>query len=436
MKTHFIDYREELDSDGKQIERAAHRMVEVISEQNEESIELNKLKMEIIELCGNIGESNLMKGSEPHLIALDDYDELFWQYNSETFEKEISKEVNKRPTIPLSGLDYGVIGVAGLVATLVDFFLVKVPKDMSVSGLYSGQKGSELTKLFRGIGINKDENLKPFLKHLEDKCRVPFDASINPDIRGFGTRTHRLLSLGHDPLFGLIFGVMDILNGKMTVIDAMGKVSILEGTFKLDNTDKIFAPLLWLGHIVSDICTSMGLPIPGWGFTQLLQFGSMGKKDRTVAEISRWMYMNGYDLRHFVTMTTSTACIEMIVRAYHFITSIKTEDELKLELVCSFATKDVKRIQSNLRLHKMLFLSHSVATAGNVVKVFTQQGNPLAINLPQWLAFLKESVVITQGATRNTTGEKIMRNRDSIDKNWNEIQGIKIGECNQVIADG
>ena len=35
---------------------------------------------------------------------------------------------------------------------------------------------------------------------------------------------HRLLSLGHDPLLGLVIGVADILTGRMTTIDKTGKI--------------------------------------------------------------------------------------------------------------------------------------------------------------------------------------------------------------------
>jgi len=429
MKTKYFDYNDELDIEGDKIKKNLNDLTGHIAAQNEENEELYKLKKEIIELEKKVNNTMVSNLSEPELelIAFDDFDDFFWHYNSTTFHKSLNQEIQKKPTIPLSCLDYSIVVIAGLIASLVDICLVKIPKDMSMSSIYYGQKSSEITKFFKGIGIDKNKKLLPFLKYLEDNCKVPFDIPVNSKIPGFGIRTHRLHSLGHDPLLGLIFGFMDIMNGKMTVIDSMGNISIQKGSFNLDNSEMIYLPFIWLGHIVSDLCTTMGIPIPGWGFTQLLNFGRFGQKDRSVAEISRWMYINGYDLRHFITMSVSTACIEMIVRMYLSIASINNQSDIDLDVVKSFATKDKERIQSSLRLHKMLFLSHTIATSGNAIKVFASQGNPLSINITQWIAFLKEAVIVTQTSLRNTTGEKITRNREKIDNNWENIQKIKIG---------
>lgn len=53
--------------------------------------------------------------------------------------------------------------------------------------------------------------------------KVPFDAQDNRHtteyVNGLSAYYHRLLSLGHDPLLGFVFGVFDILTGRMTTID-------------------------------------------------------------------------------------------------------------------------------------------------------------------------------------------------------------------------
>jgi hypothetical protein len=311
-----------------------------------------------------------------------------------------------------------------MVASLLDFLIVSIPKDINYLGKYQ-QKGSNFTGWLRTLGVDKDGKLNPFLKWCENVCKVPYDQSINPSIQGFNPRSHRLFSLSHDPLFGLIFGTLDILNGSMTTFDAKGNIQIVK-TFDVTFTDKVFAPLLWLGHIISDMCTKMGVPIPGWAFLQLLQFGSLGANNKTIADISRWMYLNGYDLRHFCTMSIPVAVIEIVVRSYHYLSSLETPEQLEYSLHSSIASKEFAQIQSNLKLHKMLFLSHAIAASGNALKVFTYSGNPLAINLPQWLLFFKESVKIVQAITRDKTPEKIMRNRKKINREWEEIKNISI----------
>ena len=58
--------------------------------------------------------------------------------------------------------------------------------------------------------------------------KVPYDAQDNRNttihVEELSAYYHRLLSLGHDPLLGLIFGVADILTGRMTTIDKTGKI--------------------------------------------------------------------------------------------------------------------------------------------------------------------------------------------------------------------
>ncbi|MDM3858143.1 MAG: hypothetical protein PT120_25445 [Aphanizomenon gracile PMC649.10] len=278
--------------------------------------------------------------------------------------------------------------------------------------------------------LNKEQNkqkgeLNPFLKWCEDTCKVSYDQSINQNIKGFNPKTHRLLSLGHDPLFGLIFGTLDIINGNMTAFDINGNLHILK-TFDMSLEDKAFAPLIWLDHIISDMSTKMGVPIPGWAFLQLMQFGFYGSDTKTIADISRWMYLNGYDLRHFITMSVPVTVIEIIVRGYHYLSCLDSAEQLQYSLHTSIANREMYQIQSNLKLHKMLFLAHAISASGNALRIFTYAGNPLAINLPQWLFFAKESLTILQAVTRDTTPEKIVRNRDKINDAWDKIKNINI----------
>ncbi|BAY20731.1 hypothetical protein NIES2100_04740 [Calothrix sp. NIES-2100] len=403
-------------------------------DQQQESDELLKLQEEVISLAKAIGvseesiekilDSNIEPYSRPNRLEWDD--EFLCKYNSSILETDVREEVFRNPcTIPsLSNLDYTIVGIAGLVANILDFLVVKIPKDINYLGKFK-QEGSNFTHWLKTLGIDEEGELSPFLKWCEDTCKVSYDQSINSNIKGFNPRSHRLLSLGHDPLFGLIFGTLDILNGTMTAFDSNGKLHIVK-TFDMPLADKAFAPLIWLGHIVSDMCTKMGVPIPGWAFLQLIQFGSFGSDKKTIADISRWMYLNGYDLRHFVTMSLPVAVIELIVRAYHYLSSLDNPEQLQTSPYTSITIKELHQIKSKLKLRKMLLLAHAVAATGNAVKLFTYSGNPLAINLPQWIFLIKESVKMIQAVNRDTTPEKIIRNREKINNVWQEIKNIHL----------
>ncbi|MDM3849333.1 MAG: hypothetical protein PT119_04970 [Aphanizomenon gracile PMC627.10] len=402
--------------------------------QKQETEKLTQLQNDVINLAKDIGvsediirnilDNNLQPSKSQRQLIWED--EIFLNNNFLIIEDRVKEEVFRNPEIlpPLSNLDYAIVSISGLVATILDFLVVKIPKDINYLGKYK-QEGSNFTQWLKTLGFDQEGELNPFLKWCEDTCKVSYDQSINQNIKGFNPKTHRLLSLGHDPLFGLIFGTLDIINGNMTAFDINGNLHILK-TFDMSLEDKAFAPLIWLGHIISDMSTKMGVPIPGWAFLQLMQFGFYGSDTKTIADISRWMYLNGYDLRHFITMSVPVTVIEIIVRGYHYLSCLDSAEQLQYSLHTSIANREMYQIQSNLKLHKMLFLAHAISASGNALRIFTYAGNPLAINLPQWLFFAKESLTILQAVTRDTTPEKIVRNRDKINDAWDKIKNINI----------
>lgn len=422
----IVDFDDDLNNEKQRLEKALEQSEKIKDGLASQDEELNVLLDEVNGLSGSRVSFQDSKKTSSNISW---EDTLFLNRNPVLLESRIKKEIEKNPRLlpKFSGVDMAVTVLAGAIASVVDALVVKIPKDItSASSIYNGQKGSKVTSSLRKLGVDKDGKLSPFLKSLENNCKVPYDQSINPKIPGFHPKTHRLMSLGHDPLFGLVFGVLDIIMGRMTVIDSNGTLHIVK-TFTPASKDMVFAPFIQIGHIVSDLCTKMGIPIPGWGFTQLLQFGSIGPKNRTIADISRWMYLNGYDLRHMVTMSIPTAIIEIIVRAYHYLSSLKSKKMIQNSIFHSIASKELARVESNLKLHKMLFFSHMIAASGNGIKIFAYGGNPLAFNVVQWGTFLKKSATMYQALTRNKTSEMITRNRKHIDKKWQEIKSIELG---------
>src|SRR5699024_753313 len=175
-------------------------------------------------------------------------------------------------------------------------------------------------------------------------------------------------------------------------------------------------PFLWFAHLLSDMCTKMGVPVPGWAFTQLLQFGRFGEKDRTLADITRYMYIKGYDFRHFLTMSSVPATIELCTRVYHKLT-VSEQNAYALTY-----ERDLQDIQEKMRLEKMLFAAHSVAMSGNVIKIALSHGNPLAFNVAQLFGFTKQSIEMVIMQARDKTTVKIVGNREEISKRWDELR--------------
>ncbi|MBP0010436.1 MULTISPECIES: hypothetical protein [unclassified Roseofilum] len=392
--------------------------------QQQESKHLERLQKDMKDIADILGvsvdEISSQNSPKPPSLKSASWDDQFFLNNPlVSLEERIKQEVLKKPDLlpRLSQLDYAVVGITGLVATLLDFFVVAIPKDINYLGK-SQQKGSQFTGWLRTLGMDNGK-LHPFLKWCEKVCKVPYDKSICSDIPGLTPKTHRLLSLGHDPLFGLIFGIFDILNGSLTAFDVQGNLKIIQ-TWNMAGENKIFSPLIWLGHIVSDLCTSMGIPVPGWGFTQLLQFGSIGPKNMTIAQTANWMYVNGYELRHLLTLSMPVAAIDLVIRSYHYLSTLKPEP---CKLKASMGYGEIEKIQANLKLNKMLLLSRAIAVSGNGLKVFTYAGNPLALNVAQWLFLIKDSIAVVQGMMRDKAPEQLVRNRQQINLTWQDILG-------------
>ncbi|NPV89944.1 MAG: hypothetical protein HPY50_04110 [Firmicutes bacterium] len=409
------DLRGEFEEGNKKLRNLTKETNHLMKDQKEENDKLDELKQEMDRLYIQAGVENPFSWDSE--IFLED-NEIF---------KNVSEAIYRKPNLlpVLNPLDIAIVGLSATLATLLDFLVVKIPKDITYLDKFQ-QKGSSLTSFLRTVGVDEDGKLNSILSWLEKSCKVPYDQVKDIDIPGFHPRTHRLLGLGHDPFFGLLFGIFDILNGSLTGIDENGAFHVIK-TQEVDNPIKLaICPIIWLGHIISDMCTKMGIPIPGWGFLQLIQMGDFGK-GRTVADISRWMYLKGYDLRHFVTMAITVASIELIVRGYNYLEEFyligKPNPSNSL-----LVDREIFKIQRELKLHKMLFFSHSAAASGNALKVvLAYQGNPLAINTVQWAACIKESVTFVKALTRDTTAEQILINRALIDQRWEEINKAKIG---------
>ena len=200
-------------------------------------------------------------------------------------------------------------------------------------------------------------------------------------------------------------------------IDQSGKLKIIPA--KTDSLFKIMAaPIIWIGHIISDIFTKAGVPLPGSCFLRTLQIGSFGAKKRTIGQVIEYMYLEGYDLRHLATMSTVNACIEIIVRLYNILTKPQIEHFAR-------PTAMIEADNGMLRhkLRKMIICGYAVAATGNIVKVAAYQWNPTALNAPVWLAFVRSSIAEMEYQNSSTKDViNVMEQRAELEENITRIQ--------------
>jgi len=323
----------------------------------------------------------------------------------------------------LDYLDYGIAGIAGTLAALVDIFLVKLPSSKGLLG-GKGTQGGSLSDYFRS---HLKSHFSPEeISRLEKDNWVPYDASTSKNlaekVAGLGPRSHRVQSLGHDPLLGFIFGVKDIMCGTMTAIDSNGKL-ITQAIPGAPTGMNIFeAVIRQIGHLKSDIGTSAGLPVPFMPLLQMLQVGSFGKKGRTVGELTRTMYAKGYDFGHFMAMSVPVIIIEVMVRTLYFLKRLHEGHSFMKSLPVNIPGQPHKP-----KLQTMLFIAHSIATAVNAGKV-TITKNPLSINLPQWIWFAKSALHQLKWVAWSKEYERHACVQERLDTDWGHVNNALLAE--------
>ena len=215
----------------------------------------------------------------------------------------------------LDNIEMAICVLAGLLSAVIDILLVGMPH-RTTNGLEAGKLSNYIRNWFEKEFPEAD------MEELANSkiSKVPYDAqdnrNTNIEVKGLSAYYHRLLTLGHDPFLGLLFGVLDIMNGTMTSIDKKGKiVSQVINEYKDRKEEDIFKAITkQIIHFKSDVTTSMGLPAPFMSVFNLFQFGKIGQEDLTIAEIVQGMYYEGYDFIHFCSSSISTMLIEVIVR--------------------------------------------------------------------------------------------------------------------------
>lgn len=373
------------------------------------------------------GWEELCKEAEAHVGSECDLESIFTDEelaSNDLALKQIRADFNE--IHKLDKYDISISAVGGILGAAIDILLVGIPQRGS-----TGLEAEPLSDFVRAYfdKMFPEEEMQKLANSKVSK--VPFDAQDNRNttirVEGLSAYYHRLLQLGHDPILGFIFGVSDILSGRMTTIDKNGKIvsQIMENYADRTETDIFAAIAKQIIHFKSDITTSMGLPAPLMSLFNLFQIGSIGEYDKTIAEIVQGMYYEGYDFIHFCAMSIPTMIIEVVIRLGYAFKRIKEGHFIKESIPFSLNR------EKHPKLETMLFIGHSSATAINAGKIaFTK--NPLAINYPQWLALAKysysqlkwgiiEKPVLRDAYVHNKINEELDHILDEIDTGFEEF---------------
>jgi len=266
--------------------------------------------------------------------------------------------------------------IAGTIGGVLDFLFggfVRVASGKSVPGVFSKYVGNLFDK---ALPLDK-------IAELEKLAKVTYDAQDNRNtsvyVDGLSSHYHRLYSVGHDPILGIAAGTLDMLRRTMLTIDRNGKFAIQPMAVYDDRqAQNVFEALTKVClHHLSDVNTQAGLPVPFMTLFNTLQVGSIGEENQNVAEVVRGMYRQGYDFRHFCSMSIPVMIIEVLVRLFYF--AKRLHDGHTFKEAIPFGSRRKKP-----KLGTMLFIAHSVSAAINAGKIALTR-NPLDINYAQWI---------------------------------------------------
>lgn len=251
---------------------------------------------------------------------------------------------------------------------------------------------------------------KDSIKTLESNHRVSYDAGTHKAVGGMTLDNHHLRSLAHDPgLIGLIFGVYNQLSGTSSFMGNGGKyISVAAENLNNELSGNLVQKIVqavnnWFFHCLSDIAGSSsstgrgsGLPVPGWAALQKLQVGNFNlnnkQQNMNIAEISDWMFKNGYDLRAFTAQSIPVVIYEVLLRCYWF---------CKQHFYYGKTLQESLPIANNRELARLLLFSSTSFTAVDVIHatIKAQPGNPaflatfiMTINIPGLIDFGFRSV--------------------------------------------
>jgi hypothetical protein len=402
-----IDFGRTIDPMVDDLKKAVQDITQIEADKKENRKELNDLMQRMQSLAAD------MRIPIEYIPPLDiEFEELNAQIDNLLLANPeyVNQKYAKFPK--LSAQDTIVCSLTGILAVLIDVVFVGTPE---VVKLYRGGEnfdGSILTAALRKIGIDDDGNLAPLLKWLSDKCMVPYDISSEKGV--VIPNNHRLRSLAHDPFFGLFFAVADIILGTTTCIDNNGNLTILVNANKAPTTEKWLAVFYYMGHIISDMCTARGIPIPGFFITQ---FFTDEIRNSSIAKKAEEMYLDGYDLRHMASMSVPVFVQEILINMY-----LKLIQESP-DAIMTIGEREKDELDFKLKTQKMKFVSNAIATTGNAVKFVAPPscGNPCSLNMVQWMAFIQNSITMIAAETRDFSVEEAMYNRAEIDARWREL---------------
>ncbi len=419
--------------EGKRIEELSDKVGELFEEQYERADSVDALQAEVEELAEDMGvierASAISAEERPSRLILPyDLAAAIGSLDEETRSKLDREFLASAPAVPpMDELDRFVVITVGCLAALSDFILVGLPP--RTRWTKSDEGGfvpvGLISKLVKKWNVDSDN----WLARL---CKVPYDRTKVGDIF-LPPSVHRPLTFGHDPsVFGFLIGMTDIITGSLTGTTMDGKLIRVRipNVPPADLTHVCLAPLLWLGHLVSDVATKQGIPVPGTSIFRLCRIPVPGAPDdATVSDVILKMYEQGYDFRQYVVGGVAVSgIVEGFIRLYDWMRYFDSDDVKRDGMRAQLAENYVADAQRNARLASRLFWTHAIASGANAGRIALQAAATQDffsaarnVNLAQWRVFGKRTIEYIGQLARETDLDQALANRRKLEERWDSL---------------
>ena len=285
-----------------------------------------------------------------------DYHDLVSDSELREIEKELNRPLSRRARWTKN--DFIAVFIAASIGSLADVVL--------------GDRNNKFT----GKNSNFSDLLNQFHKH-------DGGGPIDYQGKGFGGKYHRGLSRGHD-ILRFIEAIMMFKNGQFIgirheygqAIKVVSKVNQYGKPYEQLST--IEAIVKYVQHMFADLFSTCSLPFPGSSFLAECD-------NRQIRVFAADMYQNGFNCRNVIMQSVSTIIIEVIIRIYYSIQSVKQykrDFELSEDYSNMEAFKRFFKPVSKEKLNEMLLVAHAITTAVNVGKVVIKKA-PWEINVTE-----------------------------------------------------
>lgn len=343
-----------------------------------------------------------------------DYHDLVSQKELDEIEEDLNRLLSRREKWTKG--DFIAVFIAASIGSLADYVL--------------SNRNNKIT----GRGSNFSDLLNQLHKH---DSGDPIDYQG----KGFGGGYHRELSAGHD-ILRFIEGILMFKNGKFVGIRHENGEAIKVISFKNQNgkyyeqLSTIEAIIKYAKHMFADLFSTCSLPFPGSSFLAECD-------NRSLRKFAADMYQNGFNCKNIIIQSLSTIIIEVIIRIYFSIKSVKAyknkfnvaEDYSNFELVKRF----IKPINKE-KLYEMLLVAHTIVTAINVGKVVIKK-SPWELNITEIIAVLRYGIKVLKNIMdRHSEYAKLIRNSNNVHEKWKQLESSSlvidedlISEMNEVL---